>query len=86
MILVLAARNRARLNTFASIDFKVARKWQLEKSQVTAFFELSNTLNRKNECCVDYDIIDEDDEVPSLERSIDSWLGFVPAIGVLWEF
>ena len=86
LILVLAARNRARLNTFASIDFKVARKWQLEKSQVTAFFELSNTLNRKNECCVDYDIIDEDDEVPSLERSIDSWLGFVPAIGVLWEF
>jgi len=85
-VLVYEARNGVRLNTFASIDFKAARIWQLEKSRITAFVEFSNLFNRQNECCVDYDIDDEDEEELMLERSIDSWLGIVPAIGVLWEF
>ncbi len=84
--LVFEPRNQARLNTFASIDFKATRIWQYEKSRISAFVEFSNLLNRQNQCCVDYDIEEEDGEGPVFERSIDSWLGIVPAVGVLWEF
>ena len=81
-------RNSDSLDTFANLDFRVSRTWQLEKSRITAFFELSNALDRKNECCVDYDFEEEDqtEEFPVLERSVDDWLGIAPAIGVLWEF
>ncbi len=85
-LLVFEPRNQARLNTFASIDFKAARLWQFEKSRFSVFIEFSNLFNRQNECCVDYDLDDEDEEEPTLEHSIDSWLGIVPAIGILWEF
>ncbi len=86
--LVYGPRNSDRLNTFANVDFRVSRKWPLKKGRITAFFELSNALNRKNECCVDYDFEEEDqtEEFPVLERSVDDWLGIAPAIGVLWEF
>ncbi len=84
--LVFAPRNQARLNTFASFDVKASRIWQFEKFRITAFVEVSNLFNRQNECCADYDINDEDEQVPLLERSVDSWLGIVPALGVLLEF
>jgi outer membrane receptor protein involved in Fe transport len=84
--LVFDPRNHARLNTFASIDFKATRIWQFEKSRISAFVEFSNLLNRQNQCCVDYDVEEEDGEDPVFERSIDSWLGIVPAVGLLLEF
>ena len=77
---------RKPLNTFFNLDARLARVWAFEKSRLTAFFEVANLTNRRNECCVDYDIEGEDDEDPVLERSIDHWLGITPAIGVLWEF
>ncbi len=52
-----------------------------------AFFEVSNLTNRRNECCLDYDI--EEDETTGEEYfdlSYDYWLPLVPAVGVLWEF
>ena len=82
--LVFGPRNAERLKTFSSLDIRVAREWQLSRSHVTAFFELSNALGRDNECCVDYDV--EDEVEISLERSVDHWLGVTPAVGVLWEF
>lgn len=79
-------RNGERFATFASLDFRVSREWQLVNSRISAFFELSNALNRKNQCCIDFDIEDEDAEPLILEESIDFWLPILPAVGVLWEF
>jgi outer membrane receptor protein involved in Fe transport len=45
--LVYGPSNSDRLNTFANVDFRVSRKWPLKKGRITAFFELSNALNRK---------------------------------------
>ena len=83
-VLVTGPRNAARLNTFVNVDLRIARGWQFRRSRLTAYFELNNALDRKNECCVDYDL--EDDDVPVLERSVDHWLGISPAIGILLEF
>lgn len=80
-------RNAVRLSTFASVDMRISREWQLRRSSLRAFLEITNLANRRNQCCYDYDI--EDDEVtgePYLERSLDYWLPLMPAVGVLWEF
>ncbi len=52
-----------------------------------AFFEVSNVTARHNECCLDFDF--EEDEATGedvFEKSLDYWLGMMPAIGILWEF
>jgi outer membrane receptor protein involved in Fe transport len=86
LMLVYGPRNAENLGSFANIDLRVTRSWQLEKSRLTAFFEVSNMLDHRNECCVDYDVEEEDEEPLVLERSVNHWLGASPAIGILWEF
>ncbi len=86
IMLQYGSRNAENFGIFASIDFRVSREWTLDNSRISAFFEISNAVNRKNECCIDYDIEDEDAEVLILEESIDHWLPILPAIGLLWEF
>lgn len=53
---------------------------------LTFFLEVSNATNRKNPCCLDYDLEQgpEGDLVLGLKN--DYWLPFLPAIGVLREF
>lgn len=80
-------RNALRHGTFASIDFRVSRTWQLNRGSMMAFFEISNVTARHNECCFDFDL--EEDELTGedvFEKGIDYWLGMLPAIGILWEF
>ena len=80
-------RNDLRLHTFASLDFRLSRRWKLKRSSLMAFFEVSNLTNRHNECCYDYDV-EEDEETgeETFERSLDFWLPLMPAVGILWEF
>lgn len=47
--------------------------------------KVSNILNRQKKCCVDYDIDDEGEAASFHEQSVDSWLGIVAAVGMLWE-
>jgi len=80
-------RNALRVQTFASLDFRVSRRWKLNRGSFMAFLEVSNLTNRRNECCLDWDI--EEDESTGeeyLDISYDYWLPLMPAVGVLWEF
>ncbi len=80
-------RNADRHDLFTSLDFRIARKWKLGQGALTAFLEVSNLTNRRNPCCLDFDL--EEDEatgVDVFERGIDYWMPLLPAIGVLWEF
>jgi outer membrane receptor protein involved in Fe transport len=79
-------RNAERLGTFATIDFRVARNYDLRRGTLTAFFEVTNASNRKNECCVDFDLDEDEAGEVFLDRSVDHWLPLIPALGVLWEF
>jgi hypothetical protein len=83
-IAVPGPRNALNLGTFASVDFRVSRQFELRKGTLTAFLEVSNATNRRNECCIDWDLAEDGDD--SLERGLDYWLPIVPAVGVLWEF
>lgn len=74
-------RNAERLPYFASVDFRLSRRFDVAQGSLLAFIEVSNAFNRRNVCCIDWDI--EDD---GLESSNDYWMPLLPAIGILWEF
>ena len=74
-------RNAARLPAFASLDIRLSRRFDLPRGSLLAFVEVSNVFNRRNVCCIDWDIADD-----GLEFSEDYWMPLLPAIGVLWEF
>jgi len=40
-------------------------------------------LERRNECCIDYDLDEDDDGNVFLDRTVEHWLPIIPAIGVL---
>jgi len=80
-------RNESQLGSFASLDFRISRTWQLQRGSFMAFLEISNLTNRRNECCLDWDFEeDEDTGEDVFERGVDYWMPLLPAIGVLWEF
>lgn len=79
-------RNAARHPSFSSIDFRVSRTFDVRRGTLTAFVEVSNVVNRRNICCTDWDVEEDDDGNTVLESSADYWLPLLPAIGVLWEF
>jgi len=86
-VAITGPRNAEQLGTFASLDFRISRKWKLQRGTFMAFFEISNLTNRSNECCIDWDFEeDEDTGEDVFERGLDYWMPILPAIGVLWEF
>ena len=74
-------RNDEQLPTFSSVDARLSRKFNLRRGSLLAFVEISNLFNRRNVCCIDWDLDDGE-----LERGLDYWTPLLPAIGVLWEF
>ncbi len=79
-------RNAQRHPTFGSLDMRLSRTFDLRRGSLMAFVEISNALDRRNLCCIDWDAESDVDGGLSLERGKDYWLPFMPAIGVLWEF
>ena len=79
-------RNALSVNTFASVDFRLSRTFDVPRGSLMLFFEVTNAFNRKNVCCVDWDVEFAVGEDPELDNSFDYWLPVLPAIGILWEF
>ena len=85
-VAVPGLRNDEQHSTFASLDFRLSRRFDVKRGTLLAFVEVSNVLNRDNVCCRDYDLEEDDDGNEFLEYSHDYWLPLLPAIGILWEF
>ncbi len=79
-------RNAERLPTFSSLDLRLSRRFNVRRGTLLAFVEVSNAANRRNVCCIDWDLTDEPDGSLALEQSRDYWMPLLPAIGILWEF
>ncbi len=79
-------RNADRLPTYSSLDLRVSRRFNVRRGTLLAFVEVSNALNRRNVCCIDWDITDGPGDSLVLENSRDYWMPLLPAIGILWEF
>ena len=85
-VAVPGTRNEINHSTFASLDVRLSRKFDVRRGFLTAFVEVSNLSNRRNVCCVDWDLAEDAQGNEVLENSLDYWMPLLPAIGVLWEF
>lgn len=79
-------RNAENLGHYSTLDFRISREFELSKGSLSAFFEVSNAMNRKNPCCIDFDTDEDAAGNVFLDRTVDDWLPLLPAVGLLWEF
>jgi len=79
-------RNGERVGTFATLDLRISRTFQVKPGELSVFFEVTNVTDRNNVCCLDFDLEEDSPEGPYLDRSKDFWLPVIPAAGILWEF
>jgi outer membrane receptor protein involved in Fe transport len=85
-VIYAPAANTERLEAYIDIDARIARKFQFrDGSSLTAFFEISNALNRRNQCCTEYELDDESEDPALVLESIRS-LPLLPSLGVIWRF
>lgn len=85
-VAVPGPRNELSHRTFASVDVRLSRRFDVPRGSLLAFIEVSNLFNRRNVCCVDWDIEEDAFGDDVLEHSLDYWMPLLPAVGVLWEF
>jgi TonB dependent receptor/TonB-dependent Receptor Plug Domain len=84
-VALIGPRNALELGSFASLDLRASRELTLRVGSLDVFVEVSNATNRKNPCCVDFDL-EEDASGEFLEQETDSWLPRLATFGVLWQF
>jgi hypothetical protein len=83
--IVLGRRNSLRYGHYASLDARVSRDFDLSRGELTVFAEVTNALDRGNQCCVDYSYGYQGGQLV-LDREYRHWLPIVPSLGVLWKF
>lgn len=83
--------NATQLADYFRVDLRIARRFDLESAGViTVFAEASNLMKRNNDCCVEYQLEDEIDdvpiEIPFLDVEARGSLPLIPSVGVIWNF
>ncbi|MGB7738672.1 MAG: TonB-dependent receptor [Steroidobacteraceae bacterium] len=79
-------RNERSLGDYARLDLRVARNFALSSGQsLTVFLDVSNLTNRRNDCCIEYQL-ETDSTPPYLDVGPLESLPFIPSIGFVWEF
>jgi outer membrane receptor protein involved in Fe transport len=90
LVVHASSANTQQLKPYLDIDARVARKFRFDGgSSLTAFFEISNVLNRRNECCMEFEIEDEsadESAEPQLVTESIRSLPLLPSLGVVWRF
>jgi outer membrane receptor for ferrienterochelin and colicin len=80
-------RNGERLEDYGTIDVRVARKFHYERAgSLTVFAEINNVIGRANQCCVEYEIEDEEGTGPILDLHTRDYLPITPSLGFTWRF
>ncbi|MGA9573875.1 MAG: TonB-dependent receptor [Lysobacterales bacterium] len=85
-VLAPGPRNAQRYGTFANLDFRISRQFDVRIGQLTGFLEVTNTTNRDNPCCTDNGIEAGANGEINIIQQTEYWFPIIPSIGVLWEF
>jgi hypothetical protein len=83
---VVGERNSARLDSYARIDLRANRDVILANSKLSFYLEVTNLLDRKNQCCVEDYHVAEGRPAPVLVIEEGYWLPILPSLGFQWEF
>jgi outer membrane receptor protein involved in Fe transport len=80
-------RNAANVSNYSRLDARIARRFDLDTAgELTAFVEVSNLTKRNNDCCVEYQLEDEESGDVFLDVEPRGSLPLIPSVGVLWKF
>ena len=80
-------RNASNVSNYSRIDARIARRFELASAgELSVFLEVSNVTKRNNDCCVEYQLEDEEEEEVFLDVEPRGSLPLVPSLGVLWKF
>jgi len=83
---VVGPRNEANLGTYARVDLRVNREVMLSNSKLSLYLEITNLLNRKNQCCVeDFELYPRPGQ-PVVEKEMGYYMPLLPSFGLQWEF
>jgi outer membrane receptor protein involved in Fe transport len=80
-------RNAENVSNYARFDARIARRFDVGAAgELTAFIEVSNLTKRNNDCCVEYQLEDEEEPEVFLDVEPRGSLPLIPSLGVLWRF
>jgi len=86
-LVAVGKRNAGNVSDYARIDLRIARRFELGAAGgLTAFLEVNNLANRNNQCCVEYQLEDENPGEIFLDVGPRGSLPLIPSLGVLWKF
>ena len=87
-IVATGPRNADRLGDYRTFDVRIARTFTFDDaSELTIFLEVTNLFNENNECCVEFEITDDDEDgKPILEVEPVHTLPALPSLGLVWRF
>jgi outer membrane receptor protein involved in Fe transport len=84
---VVGPRNEDNLGAYARIDLRMSRDVMLANSKLSLYVEITNLLNRENECCInDYRVEQVGSPAPVLILEKGYYLPLLPSFGFQWEF
>jgi outer membrane receptor protein involved in Fe transport len=75
-------RNQRRYPTFASVDIRISREFEVGRGELNAYLDVTNVLDRDNPCCTEYRL----DAEGELASRTSHWLPLLPSLGVVWRF
>jgi hypothetical protein len=80
-------RNAENVSNYVRFDLRVARRFDLGAAgELTVFAEANNLTKRNNDCCVEYQLEDEEEDEVFLDVEPRGSLPLIPSVGVLWRF
>lgn len=79
-------RNGERLGAYSRIDMRLNRDVLLASSKLSLYFEITNMLDSRNQCCVEDYHVEQGRPAPVLVIEKSYWLPILPSVGVQWEF
>jgi outer membrane receptor protein involved in Fe transport len=80
-------RNAENVSNYWRIDARISRRFDLDSAgELTVFAEVNNLMKRNNDCCMEYQLEDEDEDEIFLDVEPRGSLPMIPSVGVLWRF
>jgi hypothetical protein len=75
------------ISDYLRLDARVARRFEFESAgELTASLEVTNLFNRVNDCCVEYQLEEDELEEIFLDVEATNSIELVPSVGVVWKF
>ncbi|MCB1036332.1 MAG: TonB-dependent receptor, partial [Acidobacteria bacterium] len=85
---VFGPLNAERLPSYHRLDLRLSRHWKLSRGNLSLFFDFQNLYDRKNIAGQDVELeFDLDGEGGARILPVEElWGGFLPSVGIEWEF